>query len=395
MTSLPNLEIMPITFLHTADWQLGKPYARVADPAKRSRLQNERFECLKRIGTAVSEHQAAFVVVAGDLFDSPSPVNSTVASACEAIGAMGVPVLVIPGNHDHGGPGSLWEQPFFLRQRDHLAPNLRILLTPEPVVLETAVVFPAPLLRQQDSADPTAWIRNAFDSPDFPAGLPRIVLAHGSIQGFEASQDEEDDESAGMNRIDLARLPADEIDYIALGDWHGMKQVGPKAWYCGTPEIDRFPKGENNDPGNILIVQAGRLQMPKAIKKPTGRFKWNDFSFRFSEDESFETFRAQLDEQLGQWGQDSLMKLALSGSLGIQASHRLSEHLESLEARLLRLKLEDRVGIAPTDIEIAALASRPNDPLVAAVASQLVAMTGGNDAEIARLALRELHAAVS
>jgi len=38
---------MPATFLHTADWQLGKPYARVNDVAKRSRLQTERFECLK------------------------------------------------------------------------------------------------------------------------------------------------------------------------------------------------------------------------------------------------------------------------------------------------------------------------------------------------------------
>ncbi len=35
-----------MTFLHTADWQLGKPYARVADVTKRGRLQNERFECL-------------------------------------------------------------------------------------------------------------------------------------------------------------------------------------------------------------------------------------------------------------------------------------------------------------------------------------------------------------
>ena len=90
---------MPVTFLHTADWQLGKPFQRVADDAKRARLQNERLASLRRIGEVVRERRAAFVVVAGDVFDSPSPLNSTVAAACEAIGAMKVPVLVIPGNH--------------------------------------------------------------------------------------------------------------------------------------------------------------------------------------------------------------------------------------------------------------------------------------------------------
>lgn len=386
---------MSITFLHTADWQLGKPFARVSDVAKRSRLQNERFESLKRVAAAARENSAAFVLVAGDLFDSPTPVNATVAKACEAIGAMQVPVLVIPGNHDHGGPGSLWEQPFFIRQRDLLAPNLRLLLTPEPVVLDNAVIFPAPLMRRMALADPSAWIRNAFDAPSFPADLPRIVLAHGSIQGFGAAQDDEDEDSGSSNLIDISRLPDTEIDYIALGDWHGTKQAGAKAWYSGTHEIDRFPKGDSNDPGNILIVQAGRGLAPRIQKLPTGHFRWNEFSYHFSEDESFDAFRARLDENIGAWGQDSLLRLALEGSLGIEASRLLQEHLEGLDARLLRMKLEDRVSIAPTEVEIQELAARPDDPLVAAVASQLVAMTGGVDAGIARIALRELHAACS
>jgi hypothetical protein len=385
---------MPTTFLHTADWQLGKPYARVADVTKRSRLQNERFECLKRIGDAVRDHQAAFVLVAGDLFDSPSPVNATVARACEAIGRMGVPVIVIPGNHDHGGPGSLWEQAFFLSQREQLAPNLRVLLTPEPVILENAVVFPAPLLRRQDNADPTAWIRSAFESPDFPKDLPRIVLAHGSIQGFDSTQDDEDEEPKGLNRIDLARLPESEIDYIALGDWHGTKQVAPKTWYSGTPEIDRFPKGSDNDPGNILIVQSARGPAPQVNQQATGNFRWNEFSHRFSEDQGFEAFRAELDGRIGQWGQDSLLKLSLDGSLGIETSLRLADLIEGLDARLLRMKLENRVSIAPAGEEIQALANRPADPLISSVASQLIAISQGAEPEVARLALRELHAAI-
>ena len=385
---------MSLTFLHTADWQLGKPYTRVTDDTNRARLKNERFECLNRIAAAVPQHQAAFVLVAGDLFDSPSPVNSTVARACDAIGKMRVPVVVIPGNHDHGGPGSLWEQPFFVRQRDQLAPNLHVLLTPEPLVLDQAVIFPGPLLRRQDNADPTAWIRSAFDEPAFPTKLPRIVLTHGSVQGFESTQDDEDEESNGLNRIDLARLPDAEIDYIALGDWHGTKQVAPKAWYSGTPEIDRFPKGAHNDPGNLLVVSAARGEAPRVLQVATGRYRWNEFTHRFADDDGFDAFQSALTAHIGEWGQDSLLKLSLDGILGIETSRRLAELIEGLQARLLRLKLEDRVAIAPTSEEIRALAERQADPLVSAVAAKLIALSKGPDAETANLALRQLHTAL-
>jgi len=386
---------MALTFLHTADWQLGKPYQRVTDENKRARLQHERIAGLRRIGDAAREANAAFVLVAGDLFDSTSPLNATVAAACEAIGAMKIPVLVIPGNHDYGGPGSLWQQPFFVREREKLAPNLRILLTPEPVVLADAVLFPAPLLRRHDHADPTAWIRHAFESPDFPTQLPRIVLAHGSVQGFESAQDDDDEEAKGLNLIDLKRLPDAEIDYIALGDWHGTKQISPKAWYAGTHEIDRFPKGSDNDPGNILLVQVSRGGMPLVEKKRTGHFRWNDFPYRFSEDEAYPAFETALEQRIGEWGQDSLLKLSLEGTLGIETSQRLTQLIESLQARLLRMKIDDRVTIAPTEEEMQALARRPGDPLIESVAGKLIALTAGEKSDIARLALRELYATIS
>ena len=382
-----------VTFLHTADWQLGKPFARVTDVAKRSALQTERLACIRRIAAEALNRQAAFVLVAGDLFDSPSPVNATVAGACEAIGAMGVPVLVIPGNHDHGGPGSLWQQPFFTSQHEQLAPNLRVLLAPEPAILEQAVIFPAPLLRRADAADPTAWIRTAFDRPDLPPDLPRIVLAHGSVHGFEAAAADEDEEPRATNRIDLARLPDAGIDYIALGDWHGTKQVSPKAWYSGTPETDRFPRGPDHAPGHVLVVQATRGQPPQVHQCPTGRLHWDVAAHRFTADQDLDAFRADLDARISGRGQDSLLRLALDGSLGLAASRRLADYLAGLDALLLRLKLEDRVAIAPTPDEVRALAERPEDPLISSVARRLLEAADA-DAQLARLGLRELHAAL-
>jgi len=130
-----------MTFLHTADWQLGKPFARIEDEQKRAIVRQERIAVLGRLAVLVQEQQAEFVIVAGDLFDSPSPDKATVSAACAAIGALKVPVYAIPGNHDHGGPGSVWEQPFFVKEREALAPNLTLLLKAEPVELASVVLF--------------------------------------------------------------------------------------------------------------------------------------------------------------------------------------------------------------------------------------------------------------
>jgi DNA repair exonuclease SbcCD nuclease subunit len=388
---------MSLVFLHSADWQLGKPFASVRDEAKRHRLQQERLHAVHRLAELATTSAADFILIAGDMFDSSHATKATVSAACAAIGTLKIPVLVIPGNHDHAGPGSIWEQEFFLREKQQLAPNLHVLLTPEPVILEKAVIFAAPLLRRFEPGDPTSWIRSAVEDPGLPPALPRIVLAHGTIQGFGSMQEDEEGATTVVNWIDLTSLQTDAIDYIALGDWHGTKQVGTKAWYSGTPEIDRFPKGEGNDPGNVLRVMLSRGAAPVVEKIPSSRLLWKELTFRFSDDASLDLLATRLEETIGQRGGEHLLLLSLEGSLGIEASGRLEKILESWEARLVRLKLDHQVTIAPTDDEITALTQRSEDPLIASVASQLVSQIDGEteDATITRLALRELHAALS
>ncbi|WP_035613212.1 DNA repair exonuclease [Haloferula sp. BvORR071] len=388
---------MSLAFLHTADWQLGKPFASVADEAKRHRLQQERIHAIERLAGPISESGAAFVLVAGDLFDSSQATKATVSAACQAIGSLKVPVIAIPGNHDHGGAGSVWDQEFFRRERDALAPNFQILLKPEPVVVASAILFPAPLLRRHEAGDPSAWIRTALDDPALPADLPRIVLAHGTVQGFGTAELDEDELPSTANLIDLSRLPAHSVDYIALGDWHGTKQVGPKAWYSGTPEIDRFPRGEGNRPGYILKVTVARGTLPQVEEWRSAKFEWRELGYRFTEDSGLDLLKGQLDELLGSRSGDHLLQLRLDGSLGIAAAGRLEELLETLDARLLRLKLYHSVTVAPSEEEAAALTRRAGDPLIVSVASQLAVEALGDDEEaaIARLALRELYGALT
>jgi DNA repair exonuclease SbcCD nuclease subunit len=382
-------------FIHTADWQLGKPFAGVEDAQKRALLHNERIAVLKRIANHARENGAEFLLVAGDLFDSPSATKSTVAAACSAIGEIKIPVLAIPGNHDHGGPGSLWEQQFFQREREKLAPNLRVLLKAEPVELEKAVLFPCPLLRRHEASDPTAWLRAMPDLDKRFGNKVRIVLAHGSVLNFGSVPDEDVTDSSAPNLIDLARLSGKDFDYIALGDWHGAKQVAEKACYAGTPELDRFVKGEDHNPGNILVVEAVRGELPRVQCIRTGAIEWHELAFNFPDDAGLDHLNTLVDEKITSRTNQDLLRLHLTGSLGIEASTRLDGMIESWTARLLRIKLDNRTVIAPTSTELNGLTHRADDPLISRVAAKLaVAASGESDqAAIARIALRELYAA--
>ena len=386
---------MSTTFLHTADWQLGKPFAGVDDVQKRALLQNERLAVLKRIGERAREHHAEFVVLAGDLFDSPSATKSTVAAACSAIGSIGIPVFAIPGNHDHGGAGSLWEQEFFQREREQLAPNFNILLKPEPVELAKAVLFPCPLLRRHEAADPTAWLRSTQEFDTRFGDKPRIVLAHGSVLNFGSPSDDEESDAGAPNLIDLPRLSESAFDYVALGDWHGAKQVADKAWYSGTPELDRFIKGDDHNPGNVLVVEASRGHPPRVQCVRTGAIGWHELEFSFADDTGLVRLKELVDEKIGSRANEDLLRLHLSGSLGIEAATRLDQMIEAWNARLLRVKLSNQTAIAPTPAELDGLTHRAGDPLVSLVATKLVALaaSGTEQAAVARIALRELHAA--
>lgn len=282
------------------------------------------------------------------------------------------------------------------------------------------VLLPCPLLRRHEPDDPTAWIRDL----DFSAfgDAPRIVIAHGSTMSFGAGaghHHEDDDDQGGptgTNTIAIERLPIDEIDYLALGDWHGFTAAGPKAYFSGTPEIDRFPKG-GQEPGHVACVTVARGVQPTVVAVRTGRFRWlthdvaldaaaSDPRTVSGDGETTGAYGpAYLDDVLtqatepqspGEPGFDGcLADVRLTGTVSLAGRIELDRVIESWRARLLRLDLADEVRIAPTPEEIHDLTARPDDPIIARVATELVrrleAGATGDDLEVVRQALHILH----
>jgi len=378
-----------LTFIHTADWQLGKPFAGISDSAKRVRVQQERIDALRRIRDAVRARQAKFVVVAGDLFDSPTPTKTTVAQSLGVIGEFGVPVYAIPGNHDHGGLDGLWDQPFFKQEHANRAPNFQVLLERKPVVLDEAVLIPCPLLRRHETDDPTAWVRDLDFTPY--GDTPRIVIAHGSTTIFGGQADGED-VGGPVNTIAIERLPLADLDYVALGDWHGFTVAGPKSWYSGTHETDRFPKTDQL-PGRVACVTVSRGTRPVVEALVTGRLQWIAHELGMNDDGPRQCEQT-LTAATADAGFDAcLVDLSLRGSVSLAARRELDAVLESWSHRLLRLDVDDAVLLEPSPDEIHDLANRPGDPIISRVAGELARRLegGGGDVADVRQAINILH----
>ena len=197
------------------------------------------------------------MLVAGDIYDVATAEDRTLGQPLERMRAFpDVAWHLIPGNHDPHQPGGPWERVL----RRGLPDNVRVHLEPAPVELADgeAQLLPAPLLRRRALADPTAWM----DQAPSPAGVLRIGLAHGSITAFGS------DAQHQPNLIDPARPERAGLGYLALGDWHGMKRIGPRCWYSGTPEVDDF--GVEGG-GQALLVELRAPGAPPEVTPLGGR----------------------------------------------------------------------------------------------------------------------------
>lgn len=363
-----------IRFIHTADLQLGMPFHWV--PGDRgAQLRSWRFEAIDRLLDLAVEQDAAFVLMAGDVFDANTVDDRTVIQACARLGRAKIPIVAIPGNHDHGGPGSVWRRASF---RENRPENLLVCEGREPLVLAggRAVVLPAPLVHRHERGDTTAWWTPSIGR-DLAPDAVRIGLAHGSVQDFTGES---------TNFIDPQRAERADLDYLALGDWHGAKEVTRRVWYAGTPEPTRF---RDNDAGNALVVSAARGTPPRVSASPVARARWIRHSAHLNGPDDV--------AELGRWfeGMDAplhtLVRLELSGALSFEDMEDLDGLLRRWEGRLVHLRRKDS-GLVPVgrNDELDAIATRGY--VASAIdALKLEIEAGGPRAPVAARALQLLY----
>jgi DNA repair exonuclease SbcCD nuclease subunit len=319
-------------FIHTADFQIGKPYNWANGRAQRT-LKERRERAIEQMGEVAAERNADFIVVAGDFFDANTIEDDVITRACRRLSSVDVPVYILPGNHDFAaGPASVYERSTFER---HQPGHVTVLDSDEPQAVGDgeAVLLPAPIRRRNELGDPTSHFGSDLGREEAPDAI-RVGVAHGGVVDFEGGE--------ASSRIDPERVEAAELDYLALGDWHGKKEVRDRVWYSGTPEPDSF---KQNGPGYVLDVE---IEEPGAdpVVEPveTAQTRWirKKIDIRHEDDlAAFQDWFEDLDDPL-----NALVRLELRGQLGLEATSALEDLLDDLENTVLHLRRRGN-GVRP------------------------------------------------
>lgn len=355
--------------LHTADWQLGKPFTGMTGDIG-AHLRKARFDTVERLAELANDRNCDAILVAGDCFDSPFPDKATLFSALNAMKRFKGPWVLLPGNHDPADGNDLWNQLANMGQ----GVDLHLALDPQPIVLADGglTILPAPLRQRHGFDDPTAWMNDVQTST---ASL-RIGLAHGSVREFGS-------QTPSPNLIAIDRAAIANLDYLALGDWHGWTKIDGRTFYSGTPEIDDFP---SNEPGFVGLVDVDAPgSVPKIERVRVTHYDWRRLEIKNAIDLS--DIVAQTERLIGDAERVDrlLVSLTLDGRIDLSGRMALAQMTTQWQARLAHLRLNDQLLDEPSDEDRAALAR--GSGMVAETARRLIER-GDDDA---RLALRHLY----
>lgn len=324
-------------FIHSADWQIGKVFKPFA--TKEEALRQARLTAIERLGELAKANGAKHVLVAGDVYDSETPNPITLRAPIERMKRFpDIHWHLLPGNHDPHRPEGVWDRLVQLG----LPASIKLHLNPKLTEIEAgSFLLPAPLIRKSEYDDITAWM----DGASTPPGTLRIGLAHGSIATFGGKGE-------ATNPIDPARPTKARLDYLALGDWHRTLQVGPAAWYAGTPEPDHFGSQEQ---GIALLVEIAGAGAPALVTPlSTGTYRWVTRTERLTDGAELPDLEQRLrnEPDLSRL----ILRLQIEGVLPLAAHAELQRRVTDIEAAVFHLDLDQSaLVVRPTAADLEAI----------------------------------------
>lgn len=218
-----------MSIAHLADAHLGFRQFQRLDPDGVNQREADVAAAFKGAVDAVIARDAELVIIAGDLFHAVRPTNRSIVFAFNQLARLRrelprAPVVLVAGNHDT--PRSI-EAGSILKLMAGLGVDVvdeetRRLSYPD-LGLSVLAVPHAALLA---SRAPRQW------RPD-PGARRNVLALHPEIAGYFPEFGESD---YGGVHVEPAEW-GEGWDYVALGHYHVVSEVAPRAWYCGSLEF--------------------------------------------------------------------------------------------------------------------------------------------------------------
>ncbi|ADT98354.1 MULTISPECIES: metallophosphoesterase family protein [Mycolicibacterium] len=368
-------------FLHTADWQLGMTRHYLNGDAQ-PRYSAARRGAVAALGPLAAQVGAEFVVVSGDVFEHNQLAPREIGTALEAMRAIGVPVYLLPGNHDPLDASSVYTSALFTSERPD---NVVVLDTPGVYEVRPGLeLVAAPWFSKAPTTDLVAGALDGLPED----GTTRIVVGHGAVDILVPDKDRPS--LIGLAAVEAA-LARGAVHYVALGDKHSRMSVGStgRIWYSGSPEVTNYDDIEP-DPGQVLVVDIDDTVESRPVTVDARRVGvWRFMSLRHAVDDNRDI--ADLDINLDQMPdkETTVIRLGLTGSLTVTDKAALDACLDRyarLFAALVPWDKQTDIAVMPADGEFDDLGI---GGFAAAAVEELVATarSTGDDAEDARGAL--------
>jgi len=169
---------------------------------------------------------ADIVILAGDTFDNHMVNGTTIERAGHAIAESGLPVAILPGNHDPITKDSVWVRGGFAE-----IGNLRIF----GITDDTIIGFPELELDLWGNPHHDYLDMVPLKNPPPRAARWHIGVGHGHYEPPETWHNP----LRPSWLISDAMIAATGADYLALGHWDRPMQVGDgtvPAYYSGSPD---------------------------------------------------------------------------------------------------------------------------------------------------------------
>ncbi len=310
-----------LKILHAADFHLDTPFEGLPEEKTKLRRTEQRM-LLSSLAELARNERVDLVLLPGDMVDGEKVFYETESTIVRALGSVGCPVVIAPGNHDCFTPKSIYS-------RINLPENVFVFKKNEIECLEFdeigARVFGAAFTDRYSRS-----LLESFHAERYPGTLNLLCL-HGELDAKDSRYDP----------VTSRQLEDSGIDYAALGHIHkgsGLRRAGETYYsWPGCPEGRGFDEtGEHF----VSIVEIDRESREAALRNVSiARRKYEVLNVDISRAEPLLAIHSLLPDDT----QSDIYRIVLTGQT--DASPDAAMLQSSLEGLFFHLQIRDETRL--------------------------------------------------